>query len=299
MKKILVLLLALTLACGFSACKKEIISPDKNTNTSSTTTEKDQTTHAHSFSVATCTEAKKCSCGATEGSALGHNWKDATCTAPKTCSVCNLTEGKALNHNFSVATCTEAKKCSCGATEGSALGHKWKDATCTSPKTCSVCNLTEGKVLNHNYKDGFCITCKVQDPDATNPLKSLNTSNNYYYILEANGDELHANIFQFVDHNSNKELWFHSLYFTSNATTDLILNSKFTITHNEKKYYEVGGNGLFYNYELTDKEILLSNGYDKISLALNASGTLTVVNALGECKDEYGVVENCVFSKLT
>ena len=30
----------------------------------------------------------------------GHNWIDATCTSPKTCSVCKKTEGKALGHNF-------------------------------------------------------------------------------------------------------------------------------------------------------------------------------------------------------
>ena len=34
----------------------------------------------HDWTVATCTEAKKCAtCGATEGVAKGHNWKDATC----------------------------------------------------------------------------------------------------------------------------------------------------------------------------------------------------------------------------
>ena len=31
-------------------------------------------------------------------SALGHTWTDATCTAPKTCSVCGETEGEALGH---------------------------------------------------------------------------------------------------------------------------------------------------------------------------------------------------------
>ncbi|MBQ7415793.1 MAG: starch-binding protein, partial [Oscillospiraceae bacterium] len=30
--------------------------------------------------------------------ALGHSWTDATCTAPKTCSICGATEGEALGH---------------------------------------------------------------------------------------------------------------------------------------------------------------------------------------------------------
>ena len=36
--------------------------------------------HKHSFSAATCTEPKKCSCGAVEGAALGHDYMDGVCT---------------------------------------------------------------------------------------------------------------------------------------------------------------------------------------------------------------------------
>ena len=62
---------------------------------------------AHNFINATCTKPKTCTkCGATTGSALGHSWKDASCTAPKTCN-------------------------SCGATSGSAAGHKWSNITQT------------------------------------------------------------------------------------------------------------------------------------------------------------------------
>lgn len=85
------------------------------------------------------------------GCCLSHEWADATCTAPKTCSKCEKTEGDALGHNWNEATCTEAKKCSvCGDTDGVALGHTWIAATCTSAKTCSVCNKKEGDTLPHN-----------------------------------------------------------------------------------------------------------------------------------------------------
>lgn len=50
-------------------------------------------THTHTFSAATCTSPKTCSCGATEGTANGHKWKDATYTSPKKCSICGATEG--------------------------------------------------------------------------------------------------------------------------------------------------------------------------------------------------------------
>lgn len=39
--------------------------------------------HTHSYAAATCTEPKKCSCGAVEGKALGHNYKDGVCTRCK------------------------------------------------------------------------------------------------------------------------------------------------------------------------------------------------------------------------
>ena len=64
----------------------------------------------------------------TDGEALGHDWKDATCTEPQTCTVCNATDGKAL-------------------------GHDWKDATCKEPKTCTVCGETEGEVLEHKVEE--------------------------------------------------------------------------------------------------------------------------------------------------
>ena len=35
--------------------------------------------------------------------ALGHNWADATCTAPKTCRRCSLTEGTALAHTYNAS----------------------------------------------------------------------------------------------------------------------------------------------------------------------------------------------------
>ena len=113
------------------------------------------------------TEGKKCSvCGTVTVAqatvdALGHSWAEATCTAPKTCSVCKATEGEAKGHEYAstvtAPTCTEkgytTYTCACGDTyksdEKAALGHSWIDATCDTPKTCRVCKLTEGSPLDH------------------------------------------------------------------------------------------------------------------------------------------------------
>lgn len=59
--------------------------------------------------------------------ACSHNWKSATCTAPKTCTKCGATEGSAKGHTSSDWTVTkEATE----TTEG------------TKVKTCTVCGTT-------------------------------------------------------------------------------------------------------------------------------------------------------------
>ncbi len=65
--------------------------------------------HEHEFTEATCTEPRTCTeCGETEGEALGHDFSEATCTEPKICKVCGETEGEALGHTVSIGTC---KRC--------------------------------------------------------------------------------------------------------------------------------------------------------------------------------------------
>ncbi len=105
------------------------------------------------------------------GSAKGHDYADATCTAPKTCKICTATEGASLDHSYTNyvsnndATCTadgtKTAKCDrCTETDtvadiGSAKGHDYADATCTAPKTCKVCNTTEGAALGHNFNTAW------------------------------------------------------------------------------------------------------------------------------------------------
>ena len=128
----------------------------------------------HNWSDADCDTPKTCSrCQVTEGNALGHNWSDADCYTPKTCSRCQATEGNALGHNWSDADCDTPKTCSrCQATEGNALGHAWSNADCTTPKTCSRCQATEGNALGHAWSNADCITpktcsrCKATDGNA-------------------------------------------------------------------------------------------------------------------------------------
>ena len=82
--------------CDFNE-KKDIVAAlghawDNGTVTPPTCTENGYTT----FACANCSKTK------TENvtDATGHSWKDATCDAPKTCTVCSETSGKAAEHKF-------------------------------------------------------------------------------------------------------------------------------------------------------------------------------------------------------
>ena len=142
------------------------------------------------YTVYTCANG----CGTTENrdivTALGHTWTDATCTAPKTCSVCGATEGEALGHDFSVLVSSTAGdcqtvgtttyKCSCcdvtNVVNGDYGAHSYKSEvtapTCTedgyTTYTCSICNdtykddevtalgHTPGTAVKENEKEATC-----------------------------------------------------------------------------------------------------------------------------------------------
>lgn len=55
--------------------------------------------------------------------ACSHNWKAATCAAPKTCTKCNATEGSALSHSYEGGSCKN-----CGAEDNRVpfSDHVWQ-----------------------------------------------------------------------------------------------------------------------------------------------------------------------------
>lgn len=57
-----------------------------------------------------------CACGSDDAkntepatTTCSHAWKDATCTAPKTCAKCGATEGSAAGHTYAEGACTVCK----------------------------------------------------------------------------------------------------------------------------------------------------------------------------------------------
>ena len=126
---------------------------------------------SHEWKDATCTDPKTCiKCGKTEGSPLGHTWEDATCIKAKTCSTCGITEGAALGHQATPATCTEDSVCSvCGTTVEKATGHQAEPATCTGDSVCSVCGEVVEKATGHKWvgatagKPKTCTICGITE----------------------------------------------------------------------------------------------------------------------------------------
>ena len=119
--------------------------------------DKEVATDAYKASDATCTAKatyyKSCACGekGTEtfehGELAEHNWTPATCTAPKTCSVCQATEGDPLGHTqgtewkynstYHWHVCTE-----CGAKTDEPQEHQFDGG-----KTCVNCGYTKGSTI--------------------------------------------------------------------------------------------------------------------------------------------------------
>ena len=218
MKRYICLLLAFTIALSLWGCNKDAATATVSTDTSPTTIPTtaptgpsdptEATTCDHSFDVyttitATCTKPGSvtsiCSvCGkrvVEEIPVVDHKYASATCTAPKTCRVCDFTDGAPTGHHYTdgvctrcstvcthefllvekiPATCSEAglmrfqcRTCDHGYEQKlSILPHSYVEATCTEPKICSNCALIFSKPLGHVYSDGICTVCGEVDTNA-------------------------------------------------------------------------------------------------------------------------------------
>ncbi len=105
---------------------------------------------------ATCLEAgtqeRVCSeCDEVETSsveALGHDWKDATCTSPKTCERCNATEGDVV-HSYTLETVKDEALKSAATCQAAAVYYKSCECGAVSTNEADV--FTSGDVMPHSY----------------------------------------------------------------------------------------------------------------------------------------------------
>ena len=115
--------------------------------TAATCTVKGTTRYTATFGVSWATTQTK---DVQDIAAKGHTWVNATCTAPKTCSVCGATEGSALGHSYT------SKVTAPTATAGGYTTY-----------TCSRCG--------HSYKDNYTF------------LITANSNNNNYGTVSGGG----------------------------------------------------------------------------------------------------------------
>lgn len=107
-----------------------------------TCTEKGTTRYTAKFSVSWASTQTK---DVQDIAAKGHTWKNATCIAPKSCTVCDATEGSALGHSYTGEIksngngedATHSFKCVNGCNQyGGAVKHTWNDGVITKQPTC-------------------------------------------------------------------------------------------------------------------------------------------------------------------
>lgn len=165
MKKLLAILLSLSLLFGFTACGNSESTGKIQDATGGANMELETTQPSNNNETtapATPDETNPTTPTETTPAVCTHSFTDATCTAPKTCTLCGVTEGNPAEHTWKDATCTAPKTCTnCSAAVGHPIGHDYKNATCTAPKTCSKCSATEGNSLGHDYVEATCTRCQT------------------------------------------------------------------------------------------------------------------------------------------
>lgn len=113
------------------------------------------------------------------GCCISHEWKDATCAEPKTCSVCGKTEGDTLEHTWVDATCSAPRTCSeCGKTEGDALEHTLTEANYQQASTCEICGETVGEPLQADFEK-YDLTKYLVELDKEYDYKTLSGNPTY------------------------------------------------------------------------------------------------------------------------
>ena len=117
-------------------------------------------------SLVTCLSFSACLGGNGGGSTCSHQWTNATCTTPKTCSLCNATEGTALGHKGGTATCSAKAVCTtCGEEYGelNANVHSgdevWVKHVNTHSKAYDCCGAQIVDEENHSKVNGVCSVC--------------------------------------------------------------------------------------------------------------------------------------------
>lgn len=167
MKRALTLILTiciLMLVVGLVSCKKECEHIYDNACDTICNGCEEAREITHNFKEATCTSPKACTvCGQTEGEAKGHTpaEDDGDCTTAILCSVCQVVTTEAKEHipaedDGSCLTAVPCSACQKVAIEArSEHVEQIDDYDCTTPLTCMYCNYVYVEAIEHNFRAVF------------------------------------------------------------------------------------------------------------------------------------------------
>ena len=279
MKKALTLILTiciLMLALGLVACEKPC---------------------EHTYDNACDTKCNECE----EEREITHSFKDATCTEPKTCTVCSLTEGEPNGHTPSA-----------------------DDGDCTTPVSCSICQATvvEARAEHEALEDdGNCMTaiyckhCEQIAIEATQEHKSseeyiANESHHWYNCVTTGCKaELvkseHTWTYEKVNNEVHKRLSCNECSYEANVLEEHTPDSDGNCICGESyeakvgnKYYELFSDALVAWEDGTTLTLVTNISYeegqikiDGKSVALDLNGyKLAMENPINIGKDEKGAL---------
>ena len=148
MKKLSLILFSVLLLFAFTSCKKDCKHSYDNSCDITCNECGEERTVTHDFADADCLNPKTCTvCGKTEGSALGHEWTTPDvdlCKVQSTCSRCGATDGENKEHTpeNDDNDCSTALNCGVCGKEILAAGEhspEKDDGNCTTEQKCTVC----------------------------------------------------------------------------------------------------------------------------------------------------------------
>lgn len=211
MKKLLLIILALSMCISMCACSEEI-APSKDDsapivsnvedNVVSNGEDNEIESSLVESSMNDVSESEESELEEIKPEPCKHDYQITAYTKPTCtengsqtykCVKCSDTYSEnvpAAGHDWENATCTSPKTCKiCQETSGSANGHDWKSATCKAPKTCKDCGETSGSIGEHAFDGSTCTICGQtnysSDAEIAQALKKIER---YVKYIEINKD---------------------------------------------------------------------------------------------------------------
>ncbi len=190
-----------------------------------------------------------------------HQWIEATCTEPKTCSICGITEGNPLGHDFAPATVDSPKKCKiCGLEEGEIVNVEkvvfpddGDDAYFDYDNTNDIIL----KCVFTDEIDGWCLHVYFYDWDS-NLLNEdyLTFSDDVGKPHRCYYDDSEGLFYWFTDGNKKSFLEVYKIsenafekVYSSEVTGSYVEQDDYSININDK-YYSISKDGYFCVYDI-------------------------------------------------